>query len=97
MAVLALIAIVINFTALTHHDPAKLVGPDVATRLSQAIQAQEGTSTPPQVECPGTEPVRNGYTFTCTLIRGGHRQVIRVHETSDQGRFTWSLPPGPAS
>jgi hypothetical protein len=63
--------------------------------LSQAIQAQEGTTTPPHVQCPASEPVRDAYTFTCVLIRGGQKRSVLVTETSDQGRFTWKLVPAP--
>ena len=99
LAVLALIAVVIDVVGLEHPTPRTLAGPDVATLIAQDMQTRTGASQPPQISCPASEPVRAGLRFACHLQSGRGSRTIEVRETSAQGAFTWievpaSDPPG---
>jgi hypothetical protein len=76
---------------LNHRGPALLHGADLSQQISMGIQAQEGTHDPPDVRCPPTEPVRNGWQFVCTRMKGGRAVPVQVVEVDGRGRLRWSL------
>jgi hypothetical protein len=61
--------------------------------LSLGIQAQQVSSQPPVVHCPGSEPVLAGHTFACTLVTGASTEVVSVVEIDGRGRLRWSIGP----
>jgi hypothetical protein len=88
LVVIAAIAVVIDLAGLQSHTPHVLVGREIATEISQQVQAIQGLSTPPQVLCPSREPLRAGLVFECNLLRSGRgAERIRVTETSKAGNF----------
>ena len=100
LAVVVVIALLINFLLLQHRSPGVLDGQVVSQGLSQAIEFNEtGHPAPPHVTCPTSEPLRAGLTFTCTLDRNGVQVPILVTEHGNQGSFTYQLgkPPGLAA
>ncbi|MHB1535626.1 MAG: DUF4333 domain-containing protein [Acidimicrobiales bacterium] len=88
-------AVLINYTALSHHVSRRLNGPDVATLISQGLQAQLGARVPPQVSCPAHEPLRAGLTFECVLDRHGRRSAVQVTETNRAGQLSFRTLSGP--
>lgn len=90
LAVLGVVAVVVNAAGLQHRDPTALAGPDVATRIAQSIQARNALPTPPQVRCPASTPVRGGLVFTCRLTAGPGRDIT-VTQTDGRGSYTWSV------
>lgn len=93
MIVLLAIAFAAGAGDLSHRAPRTLNGPDVADQIATAIQVSERSSTPPNVRCPASEPVRAGFTFDCTVARGHGRQQIHVTEQDGRGRLGWTLGP----
>jgi hypothetical protein len=95
IALTVLVAIAIGFGAgdLTHPSPRTLAGPDMEAELSLGIQAQQLSSEPPVVHCPGSEPVFAGHTFACTLVTGASTEVVSVVEIDGRGRLRWSIGP----
>jgi hypothetical protein len=95
IALTVLVAIAIGFGAgdLTHPSPRTLAGQDVEAELSLGIQAQQGSSSPPVVHCPGSEPVLAGHAFSCTLVTGESTEVVSVVEIDRRGRLRWSITP----
>ncbi|HUY61889.1 MAG TPA: hypothetical protein VMW49_08425 [Candidatus Dormibacteraeota bacterium] len=91
LAVATGLALAINATMLAHHDPSNLNGPDVALYLSQAIQAAEAADSPPQVRCPASEPLRQGWSFACQLRGLTGTARVEVSETDATGQFTWRI------
>ena len=99
LAVLAVLAVLIDQIGLAHRTPSTLSGPDTATAIAQGIQAAASDHRLPQVRCPASEPVRAGLRFTCTEIAsaGAAPRAIAVVETG-RGAFTWQpSSPAPAS
>jgi hypothetical protein len=68
-----------------------LNGSDVAAQIALAMQVQRGSSTPPKVDCPGSEPVRAGWTFTCTLAGRNGPETVNVVEVDGRGNLRWSI------
>lgn len=96
IALAALLGIGIFFGAggdLTHPPPTTLSGTDVASQISLGIQAQRGLASPPAVSCPAHEPVRNGFTFLCTLQAAGTAKAesVDVVEIDGRGHLRWSI------
>jgi hypothetical protein len=90
--VCAAVAIVFDLTGLQSHNPKRLAGSEVETFLAQAVQAGHPQSSPPQVHCPGSEPLRAGVVFSCTMTRTGRGPAtIRVTETSSAGVFHYKV------
>jgi Domain of unknown function (DUF4333) len=92
LVVLGILAAVINAAGLQHHRPRTLAGPDVATLIAENLQTRANAAQPPQVRCPPSEPVAAGVAFTCVLSTSHGPQDLLVHETNDQGAFTFSPP-----
>lgn len=80
LVVCAGIATLIDVTGLQTRTPSRLAGPQVETFLSQAIQARDALSAPPTVTCPGTEPLRAGVAFSCTVVLHGRTERVAVTE-----------------
>jgi hypothetical protein len=91
MAVLLGIGLAFGAGDLDHAPPATLAGPEVAQDIAQGIQAKEGTQVPPEVHCPGSEPVRAGLQFTCTVTQGKTIRTVHVVEVNRRGTLSWSL------
>jgi hypothetical protein len=88
LVVLGVIALVIDVAGLQSHTPSTLVGTEIATDVSQAVQASQNLGSPPQVHCPAREPLRAGLVFECTLLRPGRAaEGVRVTEESKGGDF----------
>jgi hypothetical protein len=81
LVVLAVIALVIDVTALQSHSPSSIVGQEVEQDISSWAQAQEGLSSP-VASCPAHEPKRDGAVFYCTLTASGRTRTVRVTELS---------------
>ena len=81
LAFLAALALVINWAGLSHPRPRTLSRSDAQTLLSQALQVQLGDASPPQVRCPGAEPVRAGWRFTCHLL---HPCLLYTSDAADE-------------
>lgn len=93
LAALIGLAAVINAVGQTHLSPRTLAGPDVATYITQGLQAS-GDRRGPVVRCPASEPVRAGLVFACTLREAGATRAVRVTETDGSGTFTYAVAPG---
>jgi hypothetical protein len=92
MAVLLVIGLAAGAGDLVHRPPTSLHGADLATQLALGVQAQQGGSRPPAVNCPSTEPVAKGHRFQCTVAgRDGTRQIIDVVEVDSRGSLQWHL------
>ncbi len=91
MAALLGIGLALGAGDLDHRTTSGLHGTDVAQQLALAIQAQNGSHTPPNVTCPATEPVRSGLQFSCTIQASGSSQVIHVEETDGRGHLSWQM------
>jgi hypothetical protein len=81
LVVVALIALVIDVTALQSHSPSTLVGAEVEQSIAQWAQAQKGMSAP-VAQCPAHEPKRTGAVFYCTVTSAGRTHRVKVTETS---------------
>jgi hypothetical protein len=81
LVVLAVIALVIDVTALQSHSPSTLVGQEVEQYIASWAQAQEGLSSP-VASCPAHEPRRNGAVFYCTVTASGRTRRVQVTELS---------------
>ncbi len=92
IAVAALTAIGVAFGAgdLNHSSPRTLYGSEVAQSIALGIQAREGSHSPPDVRCPATEPVRQGYQFVCTRLESGKAVSVHVVEIDGRGHLQWS-------
>ena len=100
IALAALLGIGIVFGAgadLTHPGPHRLNGTDVSAQLALSIQSEEGTSRPPSLSCPKSEPVRTGFTFDCTAsgLRSHQVQRVQVTEIDGSGHLHWALVGSP--
>ena len=71
LAVLLGIGLAFGAGDLDHSGPTTLAGPEIAENLAGAIQASEGTPSPPTVHCPHSEPARAGLQFVCTVGEAG--------------------------
>jgi hypothetical protein len=91
MAVLLAIGVALGAGDLDHRSTSGLHGSDVAQQLALAIQAQSGLHTPPDVTCPATEPVRQGFRFSCSITGNGSTRVVDVEETDGRGHLRWQL------
>jgi hypothetical protein len=78
---------------LTHPPPKTLHGSDVAGQIALSIQAEQNDASLPTVHCPDHQPVRSGYTFTCSLERAGSVRTVDVQEIDGRGHLRWSLAP----
>ena len=99
LAVLAVLAVLIDEIGLAPRTPSTLSGFDVATAIAQGIQAAPGDHRLPQVHCPASEPVRAGLRFTCSEVpsAGASPRPIAVVETGG-GAYTWQpASPAPAA
>ena len=96
IALTALLAIGVFFVGagdLQHPAAKELSGPDIASQIALAIQAQQNSATAPTVTCPSREPVRDGLRFECTL-HGRTTRTLYVTEADGRGRISWSLSAG---
>jgi hypothetical protein len=98
LAVLTAIGVALGAGDLNHSNPKRLNGTDVAQQIALGIQAREGSHSPPDVRCPASEPVRQGWRFVCTRVAsgtagtaGGATQSVEVTEVDNRGRVRWSL------
>ena len=91
MVALLIIAGAIGAGDLEHRSPGRLAGSDVAQQLALGMQAQAGSSALPEVHCPASEPVRNGWTFVCTEVRAGVSRPIQVTEIDSRGHLRWRV------
>jgi hypothetical protein len=89
--VLLAIGLALGAGDLDHRSASSLHGTDVAQQLVLAIQVQNGSRTPPNVTCPATEPIRQGFRFSCSIERNGSARVIDVEETDGRGHLRWQL------
>jgi hypothetical protein len=78
---------------LNHRSPHTLSGSDVAAQIALALQVQQRSTTPPGVNCPESEPVREGWTFTCTLAGRNGPETVKVAEVDGRGNLRWSIVP----
>ena len=96
IALAALLAIATAFGAgdLYHQPPTSLAGPDVASQIALAIQAERNVVSAPSVTCPANEPVRAGLVFYCVETPRVNGQPVRVtvRETDQRGNLSWTLP-----
>lgn len=93
LGVVVVIGVLINFFLLQRHTGSTVDGHEIALELSQAIQAQEGAKSPPQVSCPSSLP-KSEINFNCTLVKGPARVIVAVHRSG--GSFTWNITNHPA-
>ncbi len=95
LAALLLIGVAVGAGDLSHPAPHTLRGPDVASQISLGVQAQQNSRTAPTVDCPASEPVKQGVTFRCALSTGpgGATRVVTVTEVDGRGNLRWSLAP----
>lgn len=93
LGVLVVIGVAFNYLFIQSHRPGALYGPLVSDRISQGLQVDTHTSTPPSVTCPAREPRRAGLTFTCTLVNAAGSTPVTVHETDGRGDFTFRVDP----
>jgi hypothetical protein len=93
IALAALLAIGLAFGAgdLSHRAPHTLSGSDVAAQIALAWQVQQGSSGPPKVDCPGPQPVRAGWTFTCTVAGPDGTETVHVVEVDGRGNLRWTI------
>jgi hypothetical protein len=96
--VIALVALVAIGAAagagdLDHSRPSTLHGPDVAHELALGIQAQQGSRPLPDVRCPATEPVHDGWQFACRLVGRAPDRSVRVTEIDGRGHLRWRIGP----
>jgi hypothetical protein len=93
IALVALLGIGLGIGAgdLNHRSPHTLSGSDVAAQIALALQVQQRSTTPPLVSCPGSEPVRAGWTFTCTLTGRDGPERVKVAEVDGRGSLRWSI------
>jgi hypothetical protein len=88
------IALVIDLAGIQSHTPSSLPGSQIATFLSQSLQYSHPQAAPPQVRCPADEPLRDGFSFDCVLVRADRPDAtIAVTETSAHGTFSYRPPP----
>ena len=91
LVVLVVLALVINYAALSHPAPRAISGADAATLIAQGLQSEQNTSQPPSVTFPA-EPVRAGLTFRCELRHAdGTSSVIVVTEVNGSGKLSFRL------
>jgi hypothetical protein len=89
LAVLLGIGLALGAGDLDHGGATTLAGPEMAQELAQAIQARDGTPSPPTVHCPHTEPARAGLQFDCTIIGAGPARTLHVTEINNRGALSW--------
>ncbi|HLH47318.1 MAG TPA: hypothetical protein VKV25_09170 [Acidimicrobiales bacterium] len=93
LTVLAAGAALFAVVGLQTHYPGHLAGPEVASQIGVDIQTRSARAEalPPTVRCPAREPVRAGYVFHCTLVRGGRAtRTITVTEGGG-GSYRYAL------
>jgi Domain of unknown function (DUF4333) len=93
IAIAVLVAIGVAFGAgdLAHRGPNTLAGPELAQTLGQAIQAADGTASPPSVHCPDSEPARAGLQFVCMVTQGRAIRQVHVTEINGRGGLSWRM------
>jgi len=91
MAALLLIGVAFGAGDLSHRSSSTLSGPDVDSEIALAIQAQQGTHDPPDVHCPPSEPVRQGWQFVCTIEHAGSARLVHVTEIDGRGHLHLQL------
>jgi hypothetical protein len=93
IAMTALVAIGLALGAgdLDHGGVSTLHGPDVASNIALAIQAEKDTHALPDVRCPPSEPVRDGWRFVCSMEQGGSSRPIQVTEIDGRGHLQWQF------
>jgi hypothetical protein len=89
LAVLLGIGLAFGAGDLDHSGPTTLAGSEMAQDLAGAIQANEGTPSPPTVHCPRSEPARAGHQFVCSVSGGGTTRVVHVTEINGRGGLYW--------
>jgi hypothetical protein len=89
LAVLLGIGLALGAGDLDHGGPTTLAGPAIARNLAGAIQASEGTPSPPTVHCPHSEPARAGLQFVCTATAAGTTRTVHVTEINGRGGLSW--------
>lgn len=73
------------------HLPKKLDRSQLESTLSSQLQSKTGIQDL-SVTCPDDEPVKEGATFTCTVISPtGGSGTIMVTQTDDEGHVSWKL------
>jgi hypothetical protein len=97
MVVLVAIAVAVGAGDLVHSAPRTLSGAEVASQIATDLQVQQHDTTPPQVRCPSSEPVRTGWQFSCALVQRGTSETLDVVEIDSQGGLRWQIAPGPSS
>ena len=95
LAAMVAIAAAVGAGDLVHSSPTTLHGPDVASEIALAMQARQRLTTPPDVRCPPSEPVRSRLVFECFLVDGKLRTTISVTEVDNRGRLQWTAPVSP--
>jgi hypothetical protein len=94
LAALLAIGVVVGAGAdLTHPSPHNLSGRDVSAQIALGIEAEKGMASLPTVDCPSTEPIRDGRSFHCAvsgLPREGHG-TVQVTEIDGRGHLRWQL------
>jgi hypothetical protein len=93
LVVLVAIGAAVGAGDLDHSRPNTLHGPDMAQQLALGIQAQQGWRTLPDVRCPATEPVRDGWQFACRLVGSGPDRSVQVTEIDSRGHLRWRIGP----
>jgi hypothetical protein len=89
LAVLLGIGLAFGAGDLDHGGPNTLAGPEMDQDLARAIQASEGTPSPPTVHCPRSEPARAGLQFVCTVTGAGPTRTVHVTEIDGRGGLSW--------
>ncbi len=91
LAVLLGIGVAFGAGDLVHRGPTTLAGPEIARNLAGAIQASEGTPSPPTVRCPHSEPARTGLQFVCRVTGpgAGASRTVHVTEINSRGGLSW--------
>jgi Domain of unknown function (DUF4333) len=91
LAVLVAIGLFVGAGDLNHRAPRTLDGADVASQIALALQVQQGSAGPPKVDCTGPQPVRAGWTFTCTVAGRHGPETVRVVEVDGRGSLRWAI------
>jgi hypothetical protein len=69
----------------------KLKTDQIETQLAQQVKSQTGDAVS-KVECPNDVDVKEGGTFTCSLLlQNGKKGTITITQLDDKGHVRWSL------
>jgi hypothetical protein len=80
---------------LSHPSPHSLNGRDVAAQIALGIQAEKGITNLPAVNCPPSEPVRQGLSFRCSVsaLPSKAATTVQVTEIDGRGHLRWQPVP----